>query len=724
MAATQVDFLLAGLRDANGDPLNAGLVYTYFAGTTTKQTAWLDKDHVSAAANPVVLNSTGQYQLYCDGWYKFVVKDSAGTTLYTWDNLAFSPEISEWSIVNYTLTYMSATQFTIAGNLTAVFTTGARIKALVTAGTLYGTVSSSAYTSLTTVNVTWDSGGLDAGLSAVYIGQYAGYITTSQYTTVAQALAVGKPLLITNSLTLGANVTTAVPISCLPGIGMIVQGAAYTLTVGASFDAGLYKVFSGFSSGQVVFGSGTVSEIYPEWWGGGPGATAAVNASVLSIAGACKTKIACSRGTWAVSSNLVFTDVPLIYGINGRTIFQPTAAVTGTFIDIETTAYAAPGWTYRSVLKDIEVDGTLTTDVTGIAVGLTAGTADVHLEGVEAYGFKVGLRIADVVGFTTDRCSFTKNGENVRSQYVSAIAYPTRVTLRDTNMSLAKLAVTSGTGVGLAVQSGDVTVEGRSIIESNDKEGVKILTTASNETPIVTLNRPWMESNQASEGTPSSYYHITATDAGTGGVTLRIINPWFGASTVKSASLNNIKFEIKNAFRGAAAGWRFANYCVGTIEDNTQLYTPDWSAYYTFAESPPTSVVRMPSTQLLSTVAEMPLSSTTVSFAADGQTLLYTVPTGISPAKRLVLTKAVVVAAADCGATVVKIGGNAGYDDFLGAQTLSNVDAQYDAAILQPVPNATPVLQKSYAAAAPIYISVSSHAGAAGNIVHLYGILY
>lgn len=114
------------------------------------------------------------------------------------------------------------------------------------------------------------------------------------------------------------------------------------------------------------------------------------------------------------------------------------------------------------------------------------------------------------------------------------------------------------------------------------------------------------------------------------------------------------------------------------------------------------------------------LSTTTVSFGADGQKTLYTVPVG----KRCVLFGAMVVAAADCGTTTVTIGQVGALTDFLAAQTLGNLDAQYDAAWLVPVPNATPVKVESYAAGTVIQADVGAHAGAAGNTVYLYGMLY
>lgn len=76
----------------------------------------------------------------------------------------------EWLNYGITPTYVSASQFTVTGNQTAVYSVGRRVKASVTAGTIYGSITASAYTSLTTVTVTWDSGSLDSGLSEVDVG--------------------------------------------------------------------------------------------------------------------------------------------------------------------------------------------------------------------------------------------------------------------------------------------------------------------------------------------------------------------------------------------------------------------------------------------------------------------------------------------------------------------------------------------------------------------------
>jgi hypothetical protein len=73
----------------------------------------------------------------------------------------------------FTATYVSSTSFTIDGvDVTAIYHAGRRIKlTAATPGTIYGTVSSTSFSTNTTVNVTWDSGSLSSeAITNVYIG--------------------------------------------------------------------------------------------------------------------------------------------------------------------------------------------------------------------------------------------------------------------------------------------------------------------------------------------------------------------------------------------------------------------------------------------------------------------------------------------------------------------------------------------------------------------------
>lgn len=114
------------------------------------------------------------------------------------------------------------------------------------------------------------------------------------------------------------------------------------------------------------------------------------------------------------------------------------------------------------------------------------------------------------------------------------------------------------------------------------------------------------------------------------------------------------------------------------------------------------------------------LSATTVSLAADADTTIYTVPTG----KRCILHSAILVAGADAGTSDISIGANGAETDFVGVTNLDNLDAQYDAMLLAPVPSATPATLKTYAAGTVIEAKVANQAGGATNTLYLFGVLY
>lgn len=93
--AEVVQLLLNGMRDYNGKPLTSGKVYTYASGSNSLKDTYLNIEKSSKAANPVVLDSNGQAQIYADGNYKFVIKDKNDVTLYTYDSLNFKYDALE-----------------------------------------------------------------------------------------------------------------------------------------------------------------------------------------------------------------------------------------------------------------------------------------------------------------------------------------------------------------------------------------------------------------------------------------------------------------------------------------------------------------------------------------------------------------------------------------------------------------------------------------------------
>lgn len=101
--------------------------------------------------------------------------DSAGGTVDNYLRAAYKilRDVSlllSWERWNDTPTYISATSFSVAGNLTSRYVVGRMLKCTVTAGTTYCRIATSAYSSVTTVTVTNISGTLDSGLSEVALG--------------------------------------------------------------------------------------------------------------------------------------------------------------------------------------------------------------------------------------------------------------------------------------------------------------------------------------------------------------------------------------------------------------------------------------------------------------------------------------------------------------------------------------------------------------------------
>lgn len=163
--------------DSNGSPLSGGLLYAYTAGSSAPQNTYTTILGNVSNANPIVLNSSGypdnEIWLTAGALYKFILKTAVGVTLWDRDNISGINDTtvsqSEW-ISGPAPTYISATSFSLVGDQTGIFQVGRRVKTTNSGGTVYGTISSSAFSSVTTIVVANDSGVLDSGLSAVSYG--------------------------------------------------------------------------------------------------------------------------------------------------------------------------------------------------------------------------------------------------------------------------------------------------------------------------------------------------------------------------------------------------------------------------------------------------------------------------------------------------------------------------------------------------------------------------
>lgn len=123
MAYNLSAFAGAGAQFFNdsGVPLSGGLLYTYAAGTTTPATTWTSSSGTVANTNPIVLDSGGrtpnEIWVTNGSVYKFILKNSDGVTIGTYDNI---PSLNDISTFNNLITVTGTN--TLIGTATPPFT--------------------------------------------------------------------------------------------------------------------------------------------------------------------------------------------------------------------------------------------------------------------------------------------------------------------------------------------------------------------------------------------------------------------------------------------------------------------------------------------------------------------------------------------------------------------------------------------------------------------------
>lgn len=97
------DAAASGFKGVDGTPLVSGTLYAYLEGTTTPADLWSEFTMTTAAPWPVTLDSRGCATVYGFGNYKFVVRNSEGAIIKTFDNVHLGyeapPAGTVWSAV-------------------------------------------------------------------------------------------------------------------------------------------------------------------------------------------------------------------------------------------------------------------------------------------------------------------------------------------------------------------------------------------------------------------------------------------------------------------------------------------------------------------------------------------------------------------------------------------------------------------------------------------------
>lgn len=164
----------------------------------------------------------------------------------------------EWVAQADTPTYINATSFSVPTNRTSVYSVGRRVQAIGTGYTINGTITSSAYTSLTTVVVQWDSGALDNTVSNVAVGLLqnslnflqSGSSSYAQDTGTANALVASlspAPAALSSGMSIRVHVATdntGASTLNLNGLGALpINGLAGAALQGGELKAGAVASF-------------------------------------------------------------------------------------------------------------------------------------------------------------------------------------------------------------------------------------------------------------------------------------------------------------------------------------------------------------------------------------------------------------------------------------------------------------------------------------------------
>ena len=324
--------------DSNGDPLSGGKVYFFETGTSTPKTTWTDAAKGTPNANPVILDSNGQANIWIDstgGQYRVRVDTSA--------------DITQWGPVD-------------------------NIDSMVTG---------------------------NVGADAIFLIEHTAagrhfapdsFSYTDFATAVSTIGATETSLIISTSEAVTGNVTVPATLELVfrQGGELNISGAI-VVTVNGPIASGLFQIFTG--AGTVVFGNGYFHEAYPQWWGAtGDGVTddtAAMQAWVDSNV---------QDGVLVEGTYLANIDVDGRMNIRGsgpRTIIK--AVTTDPVITILERRDAGAGtddlWPGRK-LYNFKVDGN---GKAGKCISFTLRSVQDHIEHITFKGCTRGLEFASSV---------------------------------------------------------------------------------------------------------------------------------------------------------------------------------------------------------------------------------------------------------------------------------------------------------------------------------------
>ena len=293
--------------DSSGNPLASGTLTFYITGTTTLLDTYTSSTLVTANPNPVVLDSEGRpansgtaIDIWLNGAYTIVLKNSAGTTIKSTDGVTSLAQIINVSAVstNQTLTTADADKIYLVdasgGNKTIA------LPAAATAGSGFKFIVKKIDTSSNTVTIDPNSSEtINNGLTVVLLGDgdSASVICTGTawevYSSRGSLLDEnGNELLKLTQTTSAVNEITLANAATGTNPSLIVTGG----------DTNIGLTLTGKGTGSVKLSSGATGTIPTVWFSQG--------GSVGNLSHECAALSASRTATWP-DTNLNFNTAAL-----------------------------------------------------------------------------------------------------------------------------------------------------------------------------------------------------------------------------------------------------------------------------------------------------------------------------------------------------------------------------------------------------------------------------
>lgn len=359
-------------QNNSGSPAIGYKLFTYIAGTSTKQNTWTDSTQTVLNANPIILDSNGIANVWLDPTltYKYVLAlstdtDPPSSPLRTVDNI--SSAITNSAM--FSLLQLTQTPAELAAGVIP---------------------TNQAYFAQPWLWVRREGCVLDGSTDdSTSFGRCLSVASTTN-----MALVIDAPCYLNSNITVPQNVQLV-----FAGNGKLKPGSGKTITLGQTPQAGLWQIFDVSSGGTILMPAGNAirtMEVWGEWWGAnGDGSTnianeVPINAAIGSVGYNAGGIIRLGAGLFYISGVINLSNYCTLKGLNDFTKIKAQSGWSGGSIMIAANNGTSP--IFDSRLEYLTIDGNsknaITTVVQSTGWQQRCGIFNCEIQNFQGVGFQ------------------------------------------------------------------------------------------------------------------------------------------------------------------------------------------------------------------------------------------------------------------------------------------------------------------------------------------------